>query len=102
MQKPATNSLMNPETRRCPFDFYRQLRREAPVYKLPETDIYFVSTYQLVMQVIKDSETFNSKGKYTTTGPNYCEKADRLMDEKGWGRLFSTVPTLRSTASRRR
>jgi len=96
MQEPINDSLMDPETRRCPFDFYRRLRRDSPVYKLPNTEIYFVATYDLITRVIKDTETFTSRGKNSKNAPNYCEEADRLMEERGWGRLFNDVPTLQN------
>lgn len=51
----------DPEVLSCPYDFNRQLREEAPVYKCPNTGIYFVATYDLVVKVATDEKTFSSK-----------------------------------------
>jgi cytochrome P450 len=51
----------DPEVLSCPYEFNRRLREEAPVYKCPNTGIYFVSTFDLVVKVAKDEKTFSSK-----------------------------------------
>ena len=33
-------NLFDPELQQCPYDAYAQLRDEAPVYKIPNTQIF--------------------------------------------------------------
>ncbi len=44
-----------------PWDYYRQLRERAPVYRDPQTGIVQVSTYALVHEVVRDHETYSNK-----------------------------------------
>jgi cytochrome P450 len=53
-------SLMDPLVQADPFDFYRQLHERAPVYRMPETGFYVVSTYEGVRAVVSDPETFSN------------------------------------------
>ena len=51
---------LSPEVSRDPYPFYEQMRREAPVYRIPSSGFYAVSRYADVMRVLKDPETFSS------------------------------------------
>ena len=44
-----------------PWDYYRQLRAEAPVYRDPHTGIFHVATYDLVMEVVKNHEVYSNR-----------------------------------------
>src|SRR5690242_16673262 len=39
------------ETSECPFPFYETLRREAPVYKLPDRNEYLVSRWEEIAHI---------------------------------------------------
>lgn len=57
---------MDPETIQCPFGFYAAARKEAPVYKLPNSplpgrDVYLVTRFDLVQAVWKDWRTYSNK-----------------------------------------
>ncbi|MEV0685488.1 cytochrome P450 [Nocardia sp. NPDC050378] len=43
-----------------PYPMYRQLREQAPVYRLPGTDFYLVSSWELVTEVTGRSGEFSS------------------------------------------
>lgn len=58
----------SPDTLTCPHAFNRQLRERAPVYHCPETNIYFVSTYDLVMEVAKNDKLYSSRFSQLMTG----------------------------------
>lgn len=51
-----------PELRADPYSTYRRLRDEAPVVFAPEANVWCVTRYDDVMQVLKDHETFSSNG----------------------------------------
>ena len=52
--------LFDIETQRCPYDAYKELRDDAPVYNIPGTDMYVVSRYEHVREVLMDPERFPS------------------------------------------
>ena len=45
----------------CPFDYYHALREDGGVFQVPDRNFFLVSRYDLVMQVVKDTDTFSSK-----------------------------------------
>jgi cytochrome P450 len=51
---------LSPEVSRDPYPFYEEMRREAPVYRIPSSGFYTVSRYRDVMRVLKDPEVFSS------------------------------------------
>ncbi len=44
-----------------PYEAYRKLRDEAPVYHVPELNIHVVTRYDLVREAIRDTTTFSSQ-----------------------------------------
>jgi cytochrome P450 len=61
MSKPlAKFDFFDPEVIECPFDFYAAARREAPIYQLPDTNIFFVSRYDDVRKVLKQTDIFSN------------------------------------------
>lgn len=57
---PIEHSLLDPAVQAAPFEFYRELREHAPVYRMPETGFYIVSTYDGLRTVVSDPETFSN------------------------------------------
>lgn len=53
-------SLLDPAVQSCPFAHYRELRENAPVYRMPETGFYVVSTYDAIRAVVSDPGTFSN------------------------------------------
>jgi cytochrome P450 len=90
MNKPlAEMSFFDPAVIECPFEFYAAARREAPVYRLPGTDIFFISRYDDVRKVLKNTEVFsNDFGAKLNVAPKNPEAAKLYM--QGW----PTVDTL--------
>lgn len=44
----------------CPYEFYKAMREQAPVFEAAP-DVFFVSTYDLIREVLVDTKTFSSK-----------------------------------------
>ena len=65
----ADYDFFDPDVIECPFDFYKALRSEAPVYQLPGTDIFMVSRHSDIKQALKDTTTFSSDFKHLLQGP---------------------------------
>ena len=52
---------LDPAITECPFDYYHALREDGGVFQVPDRNFFLVSRYDLVMQVVKDTDTFSSK-----------------------------------------
>ena len=48
------------EVQECPFHVYRQLQEEAPVWQMPGTEIFVVTRYSDIREVIRDPSRFSS------------------------------------------
>lgn len=66
---PADFDFFAPEVIESPFEFYRVLREQAPVYLLPGTNIYMLTRLDDIRQAAKDTETFSSDFRYLLQGP---------------------------------
>jgi cytochrome P450 len=53
--------LFDPDVVQCPFPHYRELQATCPVYKVPDEDLYLVTTYDDCVEVLSDTDTFSSK-----------------------------------------
>ena len=90
----ATNAdleinLFDVETQQCPYDAYKMLREDSPVYKQPGTDIYVVSRYEDVRAILMDPETFRSGAAGTayrmkTGNIERQKKIAARFAENGW------------------
>ncbi|MFN3230868.1 MAG: cytochrome P450 [Alphaproteobacteria bacterium] len=60
MSKLSEINLMAPETLECPFPAYKVLQDEAPVYQVPETNMFVVTQYDLVMEAVRNTQVFSS------------------------------------------
>lgn len=61
MVKPEEFDPLDPQTVECPYEFYKALRADGGVYRVPGRGFYLVSRYDTAMNVIKDTDTFSSK-----------------------------------------
>lgn len=57
----ASINLLEQATLECPFPAYRALRREAPVYRIPQTGHFIVTRYDLVMEAVRNTQVFSSQ-----------------------------------------
>jgi cytochrome P450 len=53
-------NIFAPALQECPYAFYRALREAAPVLRDEASGIYQVSSYELIAQVLRDSENFSN------------------------------------------
>jgi cytochrome P450 family 144 len=52
--------LLDPAVIRAPYAFYRQLQQEAPVWRVPATDVFVVSSFESVVEATARIEDFSS------------------------------------------
>jgi cytochrome P450 len=58
--RPGDVVFPSPEVLECPYPFYSALRRDAPVYRLPGRDVFFVSRWQDIAYVAAHPELFSA------------------------------------------
>jgi cytochrome P450 len=85
---PAVN-LFDTELQQCPYDAYRTLRDEAPVFNIPGTDIWVVTRYDDVRRVLTDPVAFPSSSDDTPfrAGDGTVERGMKVAERfeaKGW------------------
>jgi cytochrome P450 len=60
MSDLATFNPFDPDTLQCPFPHYARMRDEQPVLHIESMDMYLVTRHDLVLQVVRDVETYSS------------------------------------------
>ncbi|MEL6876086.1 MAG: cytochrome P450, partial [Pseudomonadota bacterium] len=86
---PGVN-LFDSDTQQCPYEAYKTLRDEAPVYKQPGTDNMFVVTrYDDVREVLTNPARFPSAAPDMSSraAPADMERGRKVIarfEEKGW------------------
>jgi len=60
MRSVSEFNPFDPEVIETPWDFFAALRRDAPLYELPNKAYYLISRYEDVMQAVMDTEIFSS------------------------------------------
>ena len=53
-------NLFDVETQRCPYDAYKTLRDEAPVYQCPATGMSIITRFDDVRQILTDTDYFTN------------------------------------------
>ena len=82
MGKSVTDfDFFDPEVIESPFEFYQALRREAPVYQLPGTDIFMLSRWEDIRQAAKDTATFSNDFKHLLQGPEPSPEAAEIYKD---------------------
>ena len=62
-------SFLDPIINSNPFEFYKLLHKEKPVYQIPEIGMFMMTKYDDIRQALKDYETFSSCLLYTSPSP---------------------------------
>lgn len=59
-QEIAASLLLDPDTIQNPYPFYRQLREQAPVWRVPGTEIFVITSYALLVEAAQKPEVFSN------------------------------------------
>jgi cytochrome P450 len=86
---PADFNFFDQEVLNCPYEFYRALQEQAPVYQLPGTNIYMVSRYADVKQLIKDTQTYSNNFNHLLKGPEPAPEVTEI-----YARAWEPVDTM--------
>ncbi len=85
-------NLTNPAVQNCPFHAYKILHRDAPVWCDPKTGYYFVTSYELLRELVLDTDRFSNirpPDQYYVN-PERTARIKAIYQDKGW----VPVPTL--------
>jgi len=79
-------SLTDPKVHEDPYEFYEVMRKECPVYHMPETGFYIVSRYDDVLEVLRDTKRFSNELVETRKEMREEEKSpiDIMYHTEGW------------------
>ncbi len=61
MSRLAAMNPLDPAVVESPFEYYRALREEAPVHRVPLLGFFIVTRYDLLLEVIGDQTRFSSR-----------------------------------------
>ena len=60
MTRLSSSMLLDPSVLADPYDFYRTLREQAPVWSVPGTEVVTISTFDLLSEAVARPEDFSS------------------------------------------
>ena len=55
-----TLNFFSPEVQECPFAIYQQLQEEDPIWQIPNTNMFLVTRFSDVREIIRDPQRFSS------------------------------------------
>ena len=87
----ADFDFFDPETVESPFEADAVARREAPVYRLPGTDIFLVSTYELVAEAAKRPDVFSNDFGDAIEGRAAHDAELAAIIEEGWPQVATLL-----------
>jgi cytochrome P450 len=80
---PVDFDFFDEKVLNCPYDFYQTLQEQAPVYQLPDTNIFMVTRHEDVKKILKDTETYSNNFNHLLKGPE-PDPAVTEIYAKGW------------------
>ena len=90
-QRTIPFNLMDREVQQCPYQAYKWLLENAPVYRDPNTGMVMVTGYELLREIVRDPITYSSDLDWISLRPGGVpEKSEALLRERG----FKQYPSL--------
>lgn len=86
---PADFNFFDEKVLNCPYDFYQTLQEQAPVYQLPDTNIFMVTRYEDVKKLLKDTETYSNNFNHLLKGPEPAPEVTEI-----YARAWQPVDTM--------
>lgn len=83
VKNPSDFNFFDEAVLNCPYDFYESLQAKAPIYQLPDTNIFMVTRHADIKELLKDTATYSNNFNHLLKGP---EPAQEVLDiyAKGW------------------
>ena len=87
-------SLLDDDTRECPFPYFAAIRQNEPVYFMAELQAWYVSRYEDIRYVKKHPELFSSDlHTLGSRGGEVRDAAESYRTEHGWRRVSTLQRT---------
>lgn len=80
---PADFNFFDEQVLNCPYEFYETLQEQAPVYQLPDTNIFMVTRHADIKKLLKDTQTYSNNFNHLLKGPEPAPEVTAIYD-KGW------------------
>jgi cytochrome P450 len=74
----------DPELLESPWEYYRKLRREAPIWRDPQTGIFMVATYDLVLEATRRHDLYSNRFAAAMGGSQARDPELRAIAEQGY------------------
>jgi cytochrome P450 len=88
----ATFNPFDPDTLQCPFPHYAQMRDEQPVMHIESMGMYLVTRYDLVLQIVRDVETYSSQfGMASMAMPGDAQERMAAVMAEGYPRVSTML-----------
>jgi cytochrome P450 len=88
----ATFNPFDPDTLQCPFPHYAQMRDEQPVMHLESMGMYLVTRHDLVLQIVRDVETYSSQfGMASMAMPGDAQERMAAVMAEGYPRVSTML-----------
>ena len=88
---PIGNTMLDPAIQDDPWDFYRDLHEQCPVFPMPQIGAVMVSRYEDVRFVLTNPELFSSSGRGGGTKKGLqvdnARRYQQILRERGWGHV---------------
>ena len=85
---PDDFDFTDPDVQDCPYEAYRTLRDQAPVYRDPRTGQYVITRFEDLRQVLLDTENFGNGGRRAADAASLSERQKRMLavyeEKRGW------------------
>ena len=85
----ASLDFFSAEVQECPFQIYRQLQDEAPVWQMPGTNVFVVTRYSDIRDIIRDPARFSSSFGALLNAGSSNKEVDAI-----YGQGYEMVETL--------
>ncbi|HCN32217.1 MAG TPA: hypothetical protein DIS83_03670 [Rhodobiaceae bacterium] len=78
-------NLMDPQVQSCPYSLYKRLRAKNPIYKMPETGFYLITSFELCNEVMRQPDLFSSGVSPMALQPEGVPKeVIEVYEKNGW------------------
>ena len=80
---PADFDFFDEDVLNCPYAFYKTLQEQAPVYQLPDTNIFMVTRYADIKRILKDTQRYSNNFTHLLKGPEPAPEVTAIY-ETAW------------------
>ena len=87
---PADFNFFDEAVLNCPYDFYKTLQEQAPVYNIPGTNIFMVTRHADIKQLLKDTETYSNNFTHLLKGPEPAPEVTAVY-ETAWAPVDTMI-----------